>query len=35
MNALLREMEATPNSGQCNHYVELKLTDIERLFGRR
>jgi DNA mismatch repair protein MutL len=39
MNALLREMEDTPNSGQCNHgrptYVELKLTDIERLFGRR
>jgi DNA mismatch repair protein MutL len=39
MNALLREMETTPNSGQCNHgrptYVELKLTDIERLFGRR
>jgi DNA mismatch repair protein MutL len=39
MNALLREMERTPNSGQCNHgrptYVELKLTDIERLFGRR
>jgi len=39
MNALLREMELTPNSGQCNHgrptYVELKLTDIERLFGRR
>ena len=39
MNALLREMESTPNSGQCNHgrptYVELKLTDIERLFGRR
>jgi len=39
MNALMREMEATPHSGQCNHgrptYVELKLKDIERLFGRR
>jgi DNA mismatch repair protein MutL len=39
MNALLREMERTPHSGQCNHgrptYVELKLADIERLFGRR
>mgnify|MGYP000212024680 FL=1 len=38
MNALLREMETTPHSGQCNHgrptYVELKMTDIERLFGR-
>lgn len=39
MNALLREMESVPHSGQCNHgrptYVELKLSDIERLFGRR
>jgi DNA mismatch repair protein MutL len=39
MNALLREIERTPGSGQCNHgrpvYVELKLADIEKLFGRR
>ncbi|MCA3559695.1 MAG: DNA mismatch repair endonuclease MutL [Aestuariivirga sp.] len=39
MNALLREMEATPNSGQCNHgrptFIELKLAEIEKLFGRR
>ena len=39
MNSLLRQMEATPGSGQCNHgrptYIELKLADIERLFGRR
>jgi DNA mismatch repair protein MutL len=39
MNALLREMERTPRSGQCSHgrptYVELKLGDIESLFGRK
>jgi len=39
MNAILREMEQTPHSGQCNHgrptYVELRLADIEKLFGRR
>ena len=39
MDALLREMEATPNASECNHgrptYIELKLADIERLFGRR
>jgi len=39
MNSLMREMEVTPGSGQCNHgrptYIELKLHDIERLFGRR
>lgn len=39
MNTLLRQMEATPNTSTCNHgrptYIELKLTDIERLFGRK
>ncbi len=39
MDALLRQMEATPGSGTCNHgrptYIELKLADIEKLFGRR
>jgi DNA mismatch repair protein MutL len=39
MNALLREMEVTPNAGQCNHgrptFIELKMGDIERLFGRK
>ena len=38
MNAMLREMERVPHSGQCNHarptYIEMKLKDIERLFGR-
>jgi len=39
MDALLREMEATPNASECNHgrptYISLRLADIERLFGRR
>ena len=39
MNALLRDMENTPNSGQCNHgrptYIELKRFELEKLFGRR
>jgi DNA mismatch repair protein MutL len=39
MDALLREMEQTPNAAQCNHgrptFIELKLSDIERLFGRK